>query len=312
MRILVIADHKQGQLLSATAQVVTAARHIAEPHQAGIDVLVAGSEVAAVAAEAATLAGIDGVLHVDDPALAHALADSLSETILALADGYSHILGGNSSVAKAALPRVAALNDVGQLSDVVEIVDATTFKRSIYAGNALVTLRSEYPLQVITVRPTCFEATGRGEAVPIETLRLDVSLSPAEWLEETQTESDRPELTDARVVVSGGRGMGDSEGFQRLNGLAEKLGAAIGASRALVDAGHAPNDLQVGQTGKIVAPELYFAIGISGAIQHLAGIKDSKVIVAINKDPEAPIFQVADYGLVADWADVLPALETGL
>ena len=308
MSILVLAEHHDGQLAGATAHVVAAAKAIG----GDIDVLVAGENVGAVAEAAAKLDGVSKVRVADNAVYAHQLAEPMGALLAELADGYSHVLAAATTTGKNVLPRVAALKDVSQLSEIVEVVDADTFKRPIYAGNAIATVQSADSLKVITVRSTGFDAVGEGNSAAIESVDTVVENRQSAFVKQELAQSDRPELAAAKVVISGGRGMGSGENFKLLDGIADKLGAAIGASRAAVDAGFVPNDMQVGQTGKIVAPELYIAVGISGAIQHLAGMKDSKVIVAINKDEEAPIFQVADYGLVGDLFAILPALEQKL
>ena len=309
MRTLVIADIDGGALKPATLNAVTAARQIGAP----VDLLVAAGSAKAAADAAATIAGVDAVLVAEAPAYEHALAEPLAGLILSLAGGYSHILAPATASAKNVLPRIAALLDVAQVSDIVAVESPDTFVRPIYAGNALATVRSSDAVKVVTVRTTAFEAApatgGAAQVRPVEAAG-DPGLS--RFVSAQIVKSERPELTAARVVVSGGRGMGSGENFPLLEKVADKLGGAVGASRAAVDAGFVPNDYQVGQTGKIVAPELYIAVGISGAIQHLAGMKDSKVIVAINKDEEAPIFQVADYGLVGDLFKALPELEQAL
>ncbi|HIX62316.1 MAG TPA: FAD-binding protein [Candidatus Halomonas stercoripullorum] len=308
MSILVLAEHHDGQLAAATAHVVAAAQAIG----GDIDVLVAGENVGAVADAAAKLDGVNKVRVADHAVYAHQLAEPMSALLAELAGGYSHVLAAASTTGKNILPRVAALKDVAQLSEVLEVVDADTFKRPIYAGNAIATVKSADSLKVITVRTTGFDAVGASGSASVENVDTVVENTQSTFLKQELAESDRPELGGARVVISGGRGMGSGENFKLLDGIADKLGAAIGASRAAVDAGFVPNDMQVGQTGKIVAPELYIAVGISGAIQHLAGMKDSKVIVAINKDEDAAIFQVADYGLVGDLFEILPELESKL
>jgi electron transfer flavoprotein alpha subunit len=305
MSILVLAEHQGGELAGATAHVVAAAQAIG----GDIDVLVAGDNVSAVAEAAAKLDGVTKVRVADAAVFDHQLAEPLSELLATLADDYSHVLAAASTSGKNVLPRVAALKDVAQISEIIAVESPDTFKRPIYAGNAIATVQSSDALKVITVRATGFDAVAEGGSAPIEAVEQSIDNKLSAFVKETLAESDRPELGAARVVISGGRGMGSAENFKLLDGLADKLGAAIGASRAAVDAGFVPNDMQVGQTGKIVAPDLYIAVGISGAIQHLAGMKDSKVIVAINKDEEAPIFQVADYGLVADLFQALPELE---
>ncbi|TKD47307.1 electron transfer flavoprotein subunit alpha/FixB family protein [Azotobacter chroococcum] len=309
MAILVIAEHDNAVLAAATLNTVTAARAIG----GDLHVLVAGAGCAAVAESAAKIAGVAKVLVADDAAYGHLLAENVAPLIAGLAKNYSHVLAPASTNGKNYLPRVAALLDVDQISEIVAVESADTFKRPIYAGNAIATVQSSAPIKVISVRATAFDAAaGEGGSASIEALAGAGEAGTSSFVGEELAKSDRPELTSARVVVSGGRGLQSGENFQLLYALADKLGAAVGASRAAVDAGFAPNDMQVGQTGKIVAPDLYIAVGISGAIQHLAGMKDSKVIVAINKDAEAPIFQVADYGLVADLFEVLPELERTL
>ncbi len=305
MSALVLAEHDNSSLKSATLNTVTAAVACGGP----VTVLVAGSGSGPVAEAAAQVQGVDKVLHVDDPRYEHPLAEPLANLLISVLDEYSHVLAPGTTFGKNILPRVAALKDVAMVSDIIAVEDADTFARPIYAGNALATVRSRDSLKVITVRGTAFDAAApAGGAAVIEPCEAAADPGNSRYVGAELTESERPELTSARVVISGGRGLGSAENFALVEALADKLGAAIGASRAAVDAGFVPNDYQVGQTGKVVAPDLYIAIGISGAIQHLAGMKDSKVIVAINKDEEAPIFQVADYGLVADLFDVLPAL----
>ena len=306
MSALVIAEHDNRSLKSATAHVVTAARKLGGE----IRVLVAGHQQENAAREAAALAGVANVLVADAPYLQAPTAENLAALIVAVArgGGCTHVLAPATAFGKNVMPRVAALLDVAQISDITAIEAPDTFVRPIYAGNAFATVQSKDAVKVITVRTTAFDAAGSGGAAPIETIAPPAEVTSAKVVSEELTVSARPELTSARVVISGGRGLGSAENFKLLEGLADKLNAAIGASRAAVDAGYVPNDYQVGQTGKIVAPELYIAIGISGAIQHLAGMKDSKVIVAINKDPEAPIFQIADYGLVGDLFEIIPQL----
>ncbi|CAH9061756.1 Electron transfer flavoprotein subunit alpha [Pseudoalteromonas holothuriae] len=308
MSVLVIAEHENGQLKPETAKVVNAAVAIG----GDIDVLVAGTNVADVANSAAQIAGVNNVRVADNTAFEHQLAENTAGLIVELAPSYTHILASASTTGKNTLPRVSALLDKSQISEIISVVDADTFKRPIYAGNAIATVKSNEAQKIITVRASAFDTQGEQGACNIEPLSMNISNTLSEFVGIEQTESERPELNAAPVVISGGRGMQNGENFALLNGIADKLGAAIGASRAAVDAGFVPNDMQVGQTGKIVAPDLYIAVGISGAIQHLAGMKDSKVIVAINKDPDAPIFQVADYGLVADLFEVLPELEAAL
>ncbi|PXX94765.1 electron transfer flavoprotein subunit alpha/FixB family protein [Halomonas sp. LBP4] len=310
MSILVLAEYHDGQLSAATAQVVAAAQQISQADGGEIHVLVAGEAVSAEAA--ARLDGVRKVRVADHAVYAHQLAEPLSALLVDLAGEYTHVLAAASTTGKNVLPRLAALKDVSQISEIIGVESDDTFKRPIYAGNAIATVQSADPLKVITVRATAFDAVAEGNSAPIEAVDTVVENAQSTFVKEALAASDRPELSAARVVISGGRGMGSGENFTLLDGIADKLGAAIGASRAAVDAGFVPNDMQVGQTGKIVAPELYIAVGISGAIQHLAGMKDSKVIVAINKDEEAPIFQVADYGLVADLFEALPELESKL
>lgn len=304
MTILVLAEHDNVHLKADTAKVVAAATAIG----GDIHILVAGTQCSEAAKMAQTLAGVNKVIVADSAVYANQLAENLAKLILSLSADYSHILSAASSVGKDTLPRVAALLDVAQISEVINVESADTFKRPIYAGNALATVKSLDDKKVMTVRSSAFDAvasTGSAELANIG----EVINARTEFVSQSLTESVRPELGNAGIIVSGGRGMGSGENFAILEQLADKLGAAVGASRAAVDAGFVPNDLQVGQTGKIVAPDLYIAVGISGAIQHLAGMKDSKVIVAINKDPEAPIFQVADYGLEADLFVAIPALN---
>ncbi|PCC22508.1 FAD-binding protein [Halomonas sp. JB37] len=308
MSILVLADLHEGQLAGATAHVVAAAKEMG----GDIDVLVVGEGVQAAAEAAAKLDGVSKVRVADNAVYAHQLAEPMGALLVELADDYSHVLASASTTGKNVLPRLAALKDVSQLSDIIAVESADTFKRPIYAGNAIATVKSDDALKVMTVRTTGFDAVGEGNNAPVEAVDTVVENSQSRFVKEELATSDRPELGGAKVVISGGRGMGNGENFKLLDGIADKLDAAIGASRAAVDAGFVPNDMQVGQTGKIVAPDLYIAVGISGAIQHLAGMKDSKVIVAINKDDEAPIFQVADYGLVGDLFEILPELESKL
>ena len=306
MAILVIAEHNNGVLGAATLNTVAAAQKIG----GDVAVLVAGQNVGAVAEAAAKIAGVARVLVADDAAYAHQLPENVAPLVAELGKGYSHILAAATTNGKNYLPRVAALLDVDQISEIVEVLGADTFKRPIYAGNAIATVQSSAPIKVISVRTTGFDAvSAEGGSASIEALGEVFNARSSTFIGEELAKSDRPELTAAKIVVSGGRGMGNGDNFKILYALADKLGAAVGASRAAVDAGFVPNDMQVGQTGKIVAPQLYIAVGISGAIQHLAGMKDSKVIVAINKDEEAPIFQVADYGLVGDLFEIVPALE---
>ncbi len=304
MAVLLLAETNGAELaLDATSKAVTAAAQLGD-----VTVLCASAGCGDAAAQAATLAGVSKVLCADDAAYGNDLAEPLADLIVSLAGDYSHIVAPSTASAKNVLPRVAALLDVMVLSDVIEIVDADTFKRPVYAGNAVQTVKSGDATKVLTVRTTTFDAAADGGSASVESIAAAANPGLSEWIEDKVEESDRPELTSAGVVVSGGRGVGSEEDFALIETLAAKLGAAVGASRAAVDSGYAPNDWQVGQTGKVVAPELYIAVGISGAIQHLAGMKDSKIIVAINKDEEAPIFQVADFGLVADLFDAVPAL----
>ena len=307
---LVVAEHDNQTLKAATLNAVAAALQCSPE----VDVLVAGSGTDAVAAAAAQIAGVRKVIQVDAPALADQLAEPLAAQILNLASGYSHLLAPATANGKNVMPRVAAKLDVAQLSDITKVVSADTFERPIYAGNAIATVQSGDAVKVITVRTTGFDpVAATGGSAAIEKQTAAESKSSSSFVGRELTKSDRPELTAAKIIVSGGRGLGSGEKYQELIApLADKLGAALGASRAAVDAGYVPNDYQVGQTGKIVAPQLYIAVGISGAIQHLAGMKDSKVIVAINKDPEAPIFSVADYGLVADLNIAVPELIKAL
>ncbi len=303
-----IAEHDKGVLKPETNKTITAAVKLGFD----VDLLIAGENLSAMSEQAASIAGVSSVLIADDAAYAHQLAENLADLVLSLADNYSHIVASATTTGKNFMPRVAALLDVAQISEIIDVIDADTFKRPIYAGNAISTVKSLDSKKVITVRASSFDIASEQAPVAVTSVTGKGSVGLSEFVSEEQTESERPELTAAPVVISGGRGMQNGENFALLNGIADKLGAAIGASRAAVDAGFVPNDMQVGQTGKIVAPDLYIAVGISGAIQHLAGMKDSKVIVAINKDPDAPIFQVADYGLVADLFDVLPELESAL
>ena len=310
MTALVIAEHDNASIKGATLNTVTAAAALG----GDVHVLVAGHNAAAAAAAAAQIAGVAKVLHADAAALAEGLAENVAAQVIALASGYSHILFPATAAGKNVAPRVAALLDVGQISDITKVVSADTFERPIYAGNAIATVQSADAVKVITVRTTGFDpAAATGGAAAVESSAAAADSGKSSFVGREVTKSDRPELTAAKIIVSGGRALGSNEKFMEvLTPLADKLGAALGASRAAVDAGYAPNDWQVGQTGKIVAPQLYVAAGISGAIQHLAGMKDSKVIVAINKDPEAPIFSVADYGLEADLFTAVPELVNAL
>ncbi|NMZ47399.1 electron transfer flavoprotein subunit alpha/FixB family protein [Pseudomonas oryzihabitans] len=309
MAILVIADHDNANLFGATLNTVAAAQAIG----GDIHVLVAGQNAQPVADAAAKVAGVSKVLLADNAAYAHQLPENLAPLVVELAANYSHVLAAASTNGKNFLPRVAALLDVDQISEIIAVESADTFKRPIYAGNAIATVRSTAPIKVITVRATGFDpVAAEGGSAAIEAVSLVKDAGISSFVGEELAKSDRPELGAAKVVVSGGRGLQNGDNFKILYALADKLGAAVGASRAAVDAGFVPNDMQVGQTGKIVAPQLYIAVGISGAIQHLAGMKDSKVIVAINKDEEAPIFQVADYGLVGDLFELIPELEKAI
>jgi electron transfer flavoprotein alpha subunit len=309
MAVLIIAEHDNQTLKGATLNTVTAgARAGGEIHM-----LVMGHNCQKVAQQAARIAGVAKVQVADAEHYGHPLAESLAPLVVRLAEGYSHLLAPATSAGKNLMPRVAALLDVAQISEIVAVESADTFVRPIYAGNVLATVRSADRIKVITVRATGFEAAvAEGGAAPIVAIEAAATSTTSRFLSRQLTQSARPELSAARRVISGGRGMGSAENFELLEQIADKLGAAVGASRAAVDAGYVPNDYQVGQTGKVIAPELYIAVGISGAIQHLAGMKDSKVIVAINKDEEAPIFQIADYGLVGDLFQVLPELSQAL
>ena len=308
MKTLVIAEHDNGALKPETSKTINAAVKIGFP----VDVLIAGNSLSAMSSQVASIDGVANVLVADNSVYEHQLAESMTDLVLSLSDTYSHIVASATTTGKNFMPRVAALLDVAQISEIIAVVDADTFKRPIYAGNAIATVKSLDSKKVITVRASSFDLQGEQSAAAITSIDTVSDSQLSSFVSVEKTESERPELTAATVVISGGRGMQNGENFALLNGIADKLGAAIGASRAAVDAGFVPNDMQVGQTGKIVAPNLYIAVGISGAIQHLAGMKDSKVIVAINKDPDAPIFQVADYGLVADLFEVLPQLESAL
>lgn len=309
MSILVVAEHDNQSLNGVTLKTVAAAQQIG----GDVDILVAGLNAQSVADNAAQVAGVKRVLLADNAAYEHQLAENVSELVAKLGAEYSHILAPATTTGKNFMPRVAALLDVGQISDITAVESEDTFKRPIYAGNAIATVQSSDSIKVITVRGTAFDpVAGDGGSASVEAIADVFNNDKVEFVGEQLAESERPDLASAPVVVSGGRGMQNGENFKLLESLADKMGAAVGASRAAVDAGFVPNDMQVGQTGKIVAPQLYMAVGISGAIQHLAGMKDSKVIVAINKDEEAPIFQVADYGLVADLFEALPELEKAL
>jgi len=306
MSILVLAEHDNNELNSATLNAVAAAAQIG----GDVHILVAGSGCSGVADAAAKVAGVSKVLCADGAEYANGIAENMIPLIMSVVDGYSHLLAAATTYGKNILPGVAALKDVAQISDIIRVDDADTFQRPIYAGNALATVKSGEALKVITVRTTSFEAVAaEGGSAAVESVNATGDAGKTSFGKSELSSSDRPELTSAKIVISGGRGMQDGSNFVMLEKVADKLGAAVGASRAAVDAGFVPNDYQVGQTGKVVAPDLYVAVGISGAIQHLAGMKDSKVIVAINKDEEAPIFQVADYGLVDDLFTAVPALE---
>ena len=309
MSVLVLADHDNGQLAGATLNTVTAASQIG----GDIHILVAGDSSGDVAKAAAAIAGVAKVLVASDESLGHGIAENIAPLIQEMASSYSHLLAPATTTGKNIMPRVAALLDVMQISDIVQVVDANTFQRPIYAGNALATVTTDEAIKIVTVRSTAFEAAAAdagSASIEDATAGSDAGLSS--YVKSELSSSERPELTSAPIVISGGRGMQDGSNFAMLEKVADKLGAAVGASRAAVDAGFVPNDYQVGQTGKVVAPDLYVAVGISGAIQHLAGMKDSKVIVAINKDDEAPIFQVADFGLVADLFEAVPEFEKEL
>ena len=306
MSVLVYAEHDNSSLKAATLNAVAAAQKIG----GDIAVLVAGAGCGAVAEQAAKVAGVSKVLLADNAAYGHQLAENIAALVAEVGKGYSHILAAATTTGKNFLPRVAALLDVQMISEISGVVSPTSFQRPIYAGNAIATVESSQSVNVLSVRATAFDAVAaEGGSASVETVGTATDAGVSSFVGEELAKSDRPELTAAKIVISGGRGMQNGDNFEMLYKVADKLGAAVGASRAAVDAGFVPNDMQVGQTGKIVAPELYVAVGISGAIQHLAGMKDSKVIVAINKDEEAPIFQVADYGLVADLFEAVPALE---
>ena len=308
MSVLVYAEHDNQELKAETAKLVFAACQLGD----AVDILVAGSGCNEVASQAAKIAGVKRVLIADAECYAQQLAENVCQLVVALADNYTHIIAAATTTGKNFMPRVAALKDVAQISDIIAVESPDTYVRPIYAGNAISTVQSSDSLKVITVRASSFDAAELTNDAPIEVLTNSHDAGLSSFVSAELTESERPELTAADVIISGGRGMQNGDNFALLNGIADKLGAAIGASRAAVDAGFVPNDMQVGQTGKIVAPQLYIAVGISGAIQHLAGMKDSRVIVAINKDEEAPIFQVADYGLVGDLFEILPELEAAL
>lgn len=309
MSVLLIAEHANASLNAATAKALSAAKQLG----GDVHVLVAGSGAAPAAEAASKLDGVSKVLLADAPQLANALAEELAAVVLSLADKYDAIVAPATASGKNVLPRVAAKLDVMQISDITKVVAPDTFERPIYAGNAIQTVQSPEAKKVITVRTSAFPSVGEGGSAPVESVAAPGAVGTSAFEKAELTKSDRPELASAKIIISGGRGMGNGENFTKyIEPVADALGAAMGASRAAVDAGFVPNDLQVGQTGKVVAPDLYIAVGISGAIQHLAGMKDSKVIVAINKDGEAPIFQVADYGLVADLFQALPELEAEL
>lgn len=308
MTTLVIAEHDNAGLKGSTLNTVTAATQCG----GDVHVLVAGSNAGAAAAAAAQIVGVSKVLHADAAHFADGLAENVAEQVLAVAAGYSHILAPATAYGKNILPRVAAKLDVSQISEITKVDAPDTFERPIYAGNAIATVQSTDAVKVITVRTTGFDAAATGGSAAVETIAAVADSDKSAFVSREVAKSDRPELTAAKIIVSGGRGMGSADAFKVLEPLADKLGAAMGASRAAVDAGFVPNDWQVGQTGKIVAPQLYIAVGISGAIQHLAGMKDSKTIVAINKDPEAPIFSVADYGIVGDLFEIVPQLVAEL
>ncbi|HEY2835380.1 MAG TPA: FAD-binding protein [Rhizomicrobium sp.] len=308
MASLVLAEHNNKTLSDATAKTVTAAAAVSTP----VHVLVAGEDCGAVADAAAKLAGVEKVLVADDPLYAHMVAETMETLLLSVADKYDAVLAPATTSGKNILPRLAAKLDVPQISEILKVVSADTFERPIYAGNAIQTVQAPPGKKVITVRATAFKAAGEGGNAGIEKIAVANDPGIAKFAGEALSKSERPELTSAKIVISGGRGLGSGENFKLIEKVADRLHAAVGASRAAVDAGYVPNDYQVGQTGKVVAPDLYLAVGISGAIQHLAGMKDSKVIAAINKDEEAPIFQVADFGLVADLFQALPELDQEL
>jgi electron transfer flavoprotein alpha subunit len=306
MSILVVAEHDNAALKPVTLNVIAAAKKLG----GDIDVLVAGAGCKAVAEQAAAIGGVRKILLADNAAYGHQLAENVALLVTEVGKSYSHVLTGHTTAGKNFLPRVAALLNVAQISDIISVEGQDTFKRPIYAGNGIATIKSSDPIKVLSVRGTAFDpAPATGGSASVEALGSVHDAKLSAFVSEQIVKSERPELTAAKVVISGGRGMQNGENFKLLDGIADKLGAAVGASRAAVDAGFVPNDMQVGQTGKIVAPDLYIAVGISGAIQHLAGMKDSKVIVAINKDEDAPIFQVADYGLVADLFQAVPEFE---
>jgi len=308
MAVLILAKHDNAHLNDATAKAVTAAKAMG----GDITVLVAGENAGAVAEAAAKLDGVAKVVHVEGAGYGHRLAEPLTDLVVSLAGPYEHIVFPSTTSGKNVAPRLAALLDVMVISDITGVVSPDTFERPIYAGNAIQTVRSADPKKVVTVRGASFEATGEQPPAPIESLAAAADPGLSSWIEDKTAASDRPELTSARIVVSGGRGVGSEANFAIIEALADKLGAAVGASRAAVDSGYAPNDWQVGQTGKVVAPDLYIAVGISGAIQHVVGMKGARTIVAINKDADAPIFEIADYGIAGDLFEVLPALTKAL
>ncbi len=308
MTTLLIAEHDNNNISDSVRKAITAAKEIGET----VDILVAGKDCNSVADEAAKISGVNKVLICDNDIYSKHLAEPYADLIVSLASNYNTFIAPATTTSKNYMPRVAALLDVPQVSDIISVIDNQTFEHPIYAGNAIETVKLLSEKKVITVRATAFQASEDQEAADIEAIDSAANPGLSEYISEELTESDRPELTSAKIIISGGRGMQSGDNFTLLETIADKLGAAVGASRAAVDAGFVPNDYQVGQTGKVVAPELYIAVGISGAIQHLAGMKDSKIIVAINKDEEAPIFQVADYGLVADLFKAIPELETAL
>jgi len=308
MSVLVIAEHTHDEIKPATANTISAATQISSD----IDVIVLGQNCDGAATQVAQITGVKKVIKSESDAFAHPIAENLTTAIMDIAKNYTHILAPATTFGKNLMPRIAALLDVQQISDIISVENENTFKRPVYAGNIIATVESSDAIKVITVRSTAFEKAADGNNAPIEDGNNASDAGLAHFVKQELSVSDRPELTAAKIVISGGRGLGSAENFHIIETLADKIGAAVGASRAAVDAGYVPNDYQVGQTGKVVAPDLYIAVGISGAIQHLAGMKDSKVIVAINKDEEAPIFSVADYGLVADLFDVIPELTDKL
>jgi len=309
MSVLLIAELNDGELDAATSKVLSAARQIEDD----VHILVAGHNCEAAADQAARLDGVAKVLHADAPHLDHQIAEEMAALVVPMMDSYNAAVAAATSSGKNIMPRIAALMDVGQVSDIIAVHAPDTFERPIYAGNALQTVQTTDPKKIVTVRTTAFaDSARRAEPAPVEAITPPEPVSLSRFVDQQLTASDRPDLSSAKIVISGGRGMQSGDNFKMLERLADKLGAAIGASRAAVDAGYVPNDYQVGQTGKVIAPDLYIAVGISGAIQHLAGMKESKVIVAINKDAEAPIFQVADYGLVADLFEAIPEIEREL